>query len=822
MTAGRGRSFGSVLALVAVAACGGGTTTVSTSDTTGGEAPPPPMPVLVPQVVHDDASLAISPDGRLLAAQSRYALSITDLGIGLTREVRPDDLGASGSLWSIVFLAPDVVATCVGDEYEPTCRWSAWDVTAGLDAAIGGDVPDLGLALLERPRRIAAFEYVSAEPPAPGGLRLRIVPFGGGEPLDADRVEDAENLPYQLWTSPDGRFVAYALGSEELIVVDAATGAARQVVGHTPPVSQDGAEPDPRRALWMMLGFTLEGALALMGDGSLVVATPAGERVLALCEQASLPFPDRAALDCGEPARPVWVDLATGALRPRDPAEPTEPPPPDGPPDAMSDPRVAELYDRLVAGREQSTWSVSVQDGEIRVQHRYFADLLTADGWTRVPEPAPDAYGSSYGGDYGSTGSDYSTSYEDTSSYEDTAAGDDSEDQAAYERAVWEEEHPGEPYPEDVEDEVAFEDAGPPDPDADFDDSPEAHLGESCWIGRGGDGGLVVLRSSADGMVDSESALPETLGAVGVEASIAPGCQMASAVVNGQTRLFADRDGAFEPVGATPGRGRIVWADRDAALVAGEGAPSHHLFDAVRGVAIPVEPPSGTCFFVARSGDLLVWRTTAGVSALDLRTRSTTVLSVADPGACGLAVDASTLVVRTGPELTTATAHELPSLAPLGTYAVRPDARVGGGLFVSCSEAGLEVRALRDGALVRSAPTCAATLSPDARYLIVRNSSWRGRATLERVADGATIDIIGVSGTIDSIAVMASNGALWVPDPSHLPNFALRGPGPVLSAPMIAGAALEAAHYRPTLLTDFLEGRPLPTPGAPTAVTPAR
>ena len=129
----------------------------------------------------------------------------------------------------------------------------------------------------------------------------------------------------------------------------------------------------------------------------------------------------------------------------------------------------------------------------------------------------------------------------------------------------------------------------------------------------------------------------------------------------------------------------------------------------------------------------------------------------------------------------------------------------------------IEVVDLREGRVLLSLPADVletleqATLSSDGRFV-----TWPQRVTARvvRIVDGASIDVgIVRSGREVHPYAVADDGAFFTAERS-LGLFRVREAGPFASAALLDAAATRARFYRPTLLSDFMHDRPLPTPGA--------
>jgi hypothetical protein len=135
--------------------------------------------------------------------------------------------------------------------------------------------------------------------------------------------------------------------------------------------------------------------------------------------------------------------------------------------------------------------------------------------------------------------------------------------------------------------------------------------------------------------------------------------------------------------------------------------------------------------------------------------------------------------------------------------------------FARCTEAGtlehLDVTTLE----ARSVPGCdrSATYSSDGS-LIVRDGG--AGVEVQRTSDGARLElrVIRAHGRA-AVVALAEDGAFWAagPEDAALVDLVRREDDVIVEALRGSSERATTHHYRPTLLSDFFEGRPLPLDG---------
>lgn len=135
--------------------------------------------------------------------------------------------------------------------------------------------------------------------------------------------------------------------------------------------------------------------------------------------------------------------------------------------------------------------------------------------------------------------------------------------------------------------------------------------------------------------------------------------------------------------------------------------------------------------------------------------------------------------------------------------------------FARCTDAGtlelLDVATLA----TRSTPGCDRTATYSADGSLVVRQTGQG-VEVERTLDGARIElrVVRAGGRMVAVAI-AADGAFWVPRPEDaaLVDLIRREDDVIVEALRGSSERALSRHHRPTLLSDFFEGRPLPRAG---------
>lgn len=415
---------------------------------------------------------------------------------------------------------------------------------------------------------------------------------------------------------------------------------------------------------------------------------------------------------------------------------------------------VASLGARLASAREHSVWGTSIAGGVATVQQREEAFAFSPSGVEQIDEPAEQP-----------------------------------------------EDEPEEEYYESEEDEeearlAAIEEA----------DSVEANEGAECWIARDDQGGLALRTPTGeDAPLGIEAPLySATHIAGGCARIVVRRAESAELLVRASPsepfRVMARIDGAWQ--GSRIVLGRLLLEGRDGAVALVDlESPEHRWTTAAK-------PSCGAV--MAIDGELAVPRADEVVLVSLATLEARTIALAADPEGCpSLHATSASIVITEG---THVAVHRRSDLTETAAYELPAPGLVRASLVVVCDEHRLEVRELETGRVLRSASApCELSVTGDERFYLVREHE-RGRPILERIVDGARLELFVLTGETMIVAAATPLGALWTPEPEGLVDFVLRAEGPLLTAPLVSGEELARRFYQPTLLSDFFEGRPLPVP----------
>lgn len=219
--------------------------------------------------------------------------------------------------------------------------------------------------------------------------------------------------------------------------------------------------------------------------------------------------------------------------------------------------------------------------------------------------------------------------------------------------------------------------------------------------------------------------------------------------------------------------------------------------------------------------EIVLVRTASGLTLVDDAATDaagapavTTARAPLPADACEVAIDVEAqLVFAASPS--TMTVVRLPTAEVVHAYARPGAAAMSHGHLVECGDGRMTVYDRMTGARRGSVPgACRPSALTDDEAFVLGQGEGRGRAYVQRVSDGAGLTLLDVVGAEDVPLAVSDDGAVWAPSLAHADAVALGlTDGTPLTRTTIAGEAMRA-RFAPTLLADFFEGRPLPTPPA--------
>jgi hypothetical protein len=216
---------------------------------------------------------------------------------------------------------------------------------------------------------------------------------------------------------------------------------------------------------------------------------------------------------------------------------------------------------------------------------------------------------------------------------------------------------------------------------------------------------------------------------------------------------------------------------------------------------------------VAERAGIIALHLLSGVRLLDAATLAVRA-EIAAEGACTMELAGERVLVRRGEEVL---AFALDG-TPAGTFTAPADFRSSGDgtALWRCENGVLETLDSATGAVRdRWQGACEhVSLAEDARWVMIRDVG-RSRVRIIRLADGASL-VLGMhqdrEEAMRPFAFAPATGVFWSAEGTAHDLFAVRLGPRVLEDPLVVGEEAWARFYRATLLADFLEGRPLPTP----------